>query len=425
MTPSEFNRYRCARAGDNLITPFQCDFCHFLNIYQRAPVTSYAPDLRVLKCIRRSNLDAFWASEPQTVRRNLDEAKRGIAIASSLGFSQSLFRPLGPFPITDSFGMSAAIVMQLRSLEKGKYANHLQFDTIRKFRSAVSNIYHASVEGQKAVVMAKDTRKLVVTECPTYSQWYEKCIKGMHKRLGDDVRPDRALSFEILLAMFDLLDKEWLSPMSDPQRLALALEASLYVIAYTLALRGEELPLVHLGALRRHWDHGSSYKVPHVIIPLLGRFKNEVGESFHLMPVVAETPGGLKPRLWIGRAIQEYEKKGILSGHFFQNSRGERLRMSDLEPPFFDRLESVHHLHPSLFSHDCNVSEEYGLSRSFRRGATSVATNRGATNETIEANGRWRKSHQSGSRRPNVTIREHYTDIRLILDQLLTFSQHL
>jgi hypothetical protein len=111
--------------------------------------------------------------------------------------------------------MSAAIIMQLCSLEKGKYTDHLQFETITKFHSAVSNIYHALVEGQKAVVMAKDTQKLVISECPTYSQSYEKYIKGMPKCLGYDVRPDCTLSFEILLEILLLLDAEWLPPLSD------------------------------------------------------------------------------------------------------------------------------------------------------------------------------------------------------------------
>jgi hypothetical protein len=86
----------------------------------------------------------------------LDEAERGIAIPSSLGFAQMLF------PITDSFGMSAAIVMQIHSLEKGKYANHLQFGTICKFRLAVSNIYHASVDSHCSVVMAKDMSFILI-----------------------------------------------------------------------------------------------------------------------------------------------------------------------------------------------------------------------------------------------------------------------
>jgi hypothetical protein len=46
------------------------------------------------------------------------------------------------------------------------------------------------MEGQQAMVMAKDTRKLVVTKCPTYGEFFERFVKGMHKRIGEIVKPD-------------------------------------------------------------------------------------------------------------------------------------------------------------------------------------------------------------------------------------------
>lgn len=420
----EADRFLHARNGDNLLTPFQCDWCHFANLLGRHPSLASSSDLRLLKCIRRSNLDAFWALEPLTVRRNLDEIKRGLTLASSFGFAHQLFRPLGPFPLDDSFGMGAAVIMQLRSLDQGKYSSFLQFETVRKFRSAVSNVYHASLEGQGAMVMAKDTRKLVVTECPTYGSWFEKTMKGMHKRMGDDVRPDRALALDILKEIMKLLESDWQHSTTEA-RLPLALEASFYLIAYTLALRGEEVPLVEIKGTRRHWAQSSAHATPHIIIALLGRFKNEIGESYHLMPVVPSTPRGLEPKKWIERALEEWERRGVIRGYFFQNAQGERLPPSHFEPQFFDRLERVKSLRPDLIPPHTDIMQEYGVSRSFRRGATSEVTNLGLPNEVIEANGRWRKSQISGPRRAHVTIREHYTDVRLTLNLLLRFSQAL
>ncbi len=424
LSAEEECRFLQARDGDSLCAPFQCKHCHFVNLCNRTPLENYAPDIRLLKSIRRSNLDAFWALEPITVKRVVDEAKWGIVMATEMGFTNNLFRPMGPFPVEDIFGMGAAVVMQQRSLERGKYTDRLQYETVRKFRVAVSNIYHASVEGHGATVMVKDTKKLIVMECPTYSGWFEKCMKGMHKRLGDEAHPDRALSLEILLEIMKLVEHDW-NVCSPRKKLKLALEGAFYLIPFTLALRGEEVPLVDLKGLRSHWEQGANYKTPHVVITLLGRFKNEVGEAYHIMPVCAETPRGLFPRRWIGRVIDGYFSIGVTSGYVFRKPSGERTKMSDFEPAFFERLEHVKQLRPDLISPSLEVSEHYGVSRSFRRGATSEATNGGATNEVIEANGRWRKSHQSGSRRPNLTIREHYTDIRMILDLLLKFSSYL
>lgn len=56
---------------------------------------------------------------------------------------------MGPFPVEDSFGMGAAIVMLDLSLRPGVNDRTVQFNTIRKFRSTFSNLHHASVKGQE------------------------------------------------------------------------------------------------------------------------------------------------------------------------------------------------------------------------------------------------------------------------------------
>jgi hypothetical protein len=109
------------------------------------------------------------------------EAKIGLAIVTQLGYANSLFRPRGPYPVVDSMGMGIAVVMVQHSLNKGCYADTLQFETVLKFHSAASNIFHSSVGGQGDMVMAKDTRKLQVTSCPTYSDFFEQFCKGLHK----------------------------------------------------------------------------------------------------------------------------------------------------------------------------------------------------------------------------------------------------
>ncbi len=127
------DRFLFGRNGDNLMTPFMCELCHFRNVLERDPVEGLASDVRIMKLMRRANLDAFWSLEPSTVKKNLEEAKHGIAIASSLGFSKKLFKPLGPFECEDKFGMATAMVMLQRLLDQGKNKQTIQFDTVRKF----------------------------------------------------------------------------------------------------------------------------------------------------------------------------------------------------------------------------------------------------------------------------------------------------
>ncbi len=420
------SRFMQGRNGDNLVTPFQCDLCHFHNLMKRDPIPELAQDVRLMKLIRRANLDALWSQEPTTISATLLSARHGARIAKSLGFGDQLYRPMGPmgpFPLEDSFGMGAALVMLQMSLQPGKYDKHVQFSTVRKFRSAYSNVYHASVDGMGASVLAKDTRKLLVTKCPTYGEFFERFMRGLHKRMGEIVRPDRALSLDLLKEIMTQLEREWENHSYD--KFQLAREGAFYLIAYCCALRGEEVPLADLFGIRRHWLESGKHEQKHVVVALLGRFKGETGEGYHLMPIVSVTPRGLQPRLWIGRLLQIYEEKGINHGPLFRGADGRRCKAGDFETQFFERLEYIKLAKPQLMSTVEDITEEYGVSRSFRRGATSEAVNAGAPPHVVDANNRWRKFNQAGASRPSITMREHYTDVRLTLNHRLRFSKLL
>jgi hypothetical protein len=416
-------RYLQARNGDNLLTPFQCDTCHFRNLMGRNPENLLAKDLKLLKCIRRANLDSLWASEPRTVSRTLTECRRGLDIAASLGFQNKLFRPMGPFPLDDSFGMGAAIVILQVSLNPGKYDKTVQFGTIRKFRSAFSNVYHASVQGLEAAVMAKDTRKMMVTKCPTYGLWFEKFMRGCHKRMGEIVRSDRALSAVLLKEILRLIDSDWIAHPTHHYHLAA--EGAFYVIAFSCALRGEEVPLADLTGILKHWESSCTNVIPHVTVALLGRFKGEIGENYHLLPIVPTTRSGIDNKKWIERLLNYYKSMNITFGPLFRNSQGQRIKARDMEPRFFDRLEQIQSNRPDLIPPTDDVVEEYGIYRSFRRGSTSEATNQGIPPEVIDMNNRWRRFHRAGASKPSLCMRDHYTDVRLTLNQSLRYSAAL
>ncbi len=76
----------------------------------------------------------------------------------------------------------------------------------------------------------------------------------MHKKMEDNMHSDKALDLEILLDIMKLLEA-YGSHSSSPACLALS-------------------------------------EVPHLIILLLGWFKNEVGMCYHLMPAEPITPSG-------------------------------------------------------------------------------------------------------------------------------------
>jgi hypothetical protein len=363
-------RYLEARDGDHLVTPFQCEVCHVRNIVGHDPQTNLASDVRMVKLIRRANLDAFWASEPKTVDGTLREARRGLRIASSLGFRDSLFTPLGPYELKDTFGMRAAMVMLEVSLNPGKNDTTVQYGTVRKFKSAFSNVHKASKEGQNESVMMKDTMKMSISSCPTDGYFFEKFTKGCHKRMGDIVKPDRALEVDILVEIFNSLEGEWGQVLTDRARWELALEGCFYIVGFVCALRGEEIPLTNLAGIREHLEASGTSKRPHVVVALLGRFKNEHGDSnYHLLPVVNVTRSGLQARKWIERAVTCCERLGYSRGPLFKDlESGGRRKPSDFEPQFFRRLQEIQNRRPDLIGAGIDIGEQYGVSRSFRLG---------------------------------------------------------
>lgn len=416
-------RYLEARDGD-LVTPFQCETCHVRNFLGRDPQPNLASDVRLIKLIRRANLDAFWCSEPKTVMGTLREARRGLRIASSLGFRDNLFTPLGPYPLEDVVGMRAATVMLEISKNPGINDTTVQYGTVRKFRSSFSNIHKASKEGHRGAVLMKDTVKMSISSCPTDGLFFEKFTKGCHKRMGDIVIPDRALSVDILVEIFNSLEGEWGAVMTDRERWRLALEGCFYIISFVCALRGEEVPLTNLAGIREHLEESGRHKAPHVLVALLGRFKNEHGDSnYHLLPIVNVTHSGLEPRKSIERGVVWCERMGYTRGPLFKDlETGEKLKASAFEAQFFRRLVSIQNSRPDLIGAGVDIEEQYGVSRSFRRGATSRAADMLLPPNITNANNRWRTVENAKGKQANMSIRDHYTDVRLALNLLLQFS---
>jgi len=48
-------------------------------------------------------------------------------------------------------------------------------------------------------------------------------------------------------------------------------------------MRGEEVPLMVFHGLMEYFDEVKAQHLPHVVIPVLGWFKNEVGERYFLL----------------------------------------------------------------------------------------------------------------------------------------------
>jgi hypothetical protein len=119
-------RFQEGRDGDHLMYPFQCEDCHFININARLPNQDNPADALILCCMRRVNLDRFWAQERSTVYSNMLEGRRFLANQKLLGINSASLPPRGLFPKKDIMGIGVAAGLLLRSLDKGQNARTLQ-----------------------------------------------------------------------------------------------------------------------------------------------------------------------------------------------------------------------------------------------------------------------------------------------------------
>jgi hypothetical protein len=420
--PKDALRHACGREGDHLVTPFQCDTCVFRNIKNRNPGSG---DRLLLACIRQVNLDALWGRESATVSSTFRAARQTIKILSQVSVPPP-FPPLGPFPVDDRFGYAVAIAMVLKSREAGRYADYQQYETIRKLRAGYSNIYQASLLGMSHLkIMGGDKAKQCLSDCPTNSLWFERFSRGCLSRMGQIVKQDRAVSLPLMHALCSGLEEEWERAETLSQRSAVASVGALTVTCFCGSFRGPEMTLVDLFGLAKYIEtdrfaDGREF----VIIPLLGRFKNEIGDQYHLTPLAAVTKSGLQVKRWIKRLVDVRKQEHRDRGPAFGSRDGNNL-YSWYEREILDRFLRIQLQDPDIIPAEVQVLEEYGLSRSFRRGATSEARARGIDPTDIDLTNRWRTFEEAKGRRPRMTMRDHYSDIRLLVPALIKFSEGL
>jgi hypothetical protein len=71
IAPGDEICFKIARAGDHLMTPFQCELCHFHNIFKREPETYSLEDIESIEFLHRCCKDTLWSHETSVVENNL------------------------------------------------------------------------------------------------------------------------------------------------------------------------------------------------------------------------------------------------------------------------------------------------------------------------------------------------------------------
>lgn len=265
--------------------------------------------------------------------------------------------------------------------------------------------------------------KHYLTQSPTQSLWFERFSQGCLRRMGQDVRKDWAIMLGAMHALQQLLAEEWENAITEEAKEEVATCGAFIMVAFCGSLRGNEAFLVDLAGLRKYLKDLQNEHF--VIVPLLGRCKGEQHTRFHLMPLAARTDSGLRVREWLVRLVQVRERRGQLRGPAFQDRRGGILCSRQLEGFLMDRLQLVKDTQAGIIPADVECFEHFGISRSFRRGATSTARTRGVQDKHVELINRWRRFEDARGRQPSLPMVEHYSDIQQLVPELVKFSQAL
>ena len=424
---SESHYFLVGFNGAHLMQPFQCDTCWFRNLQNRLPNNKSYTDMKLMAYIRRVNLDILWSRASTT--SYMSQYKKALKVDLDLGLIPKHY-PKGPWPLKDDVGFQIALEIVGASLLSGKTSRkYQQFDTIRSIRTMHQHMYESGPCRGNLVFKKSNKGDVIHTsQCPTNSLLFTRFMEGCLKRMGKEVKSDLALDPSILHLILKNLNNEWLNDATTNERRRWISVVGCYlIVCFTCSLRGNEGFMIDFLGLRTHIKDGKSAdeKTPHVVIPLLGRFKNEVGERLHLMLSVDVTKSGFKVRDWVERLVLTLWNEGKRDGPAICDSDGYVVEASRMNQEFREQLTIVQIYRPDLIKSNINVFEMYNIRRSLRRGSSSIARREGVSGTVIDLVNRWSINEYSRGRSRGYRMRDYYTEIRMVMHTILPYSASL
>ena len=214
------------------------------NIHKSDGNDWYANDAMKLAYMKQINLDIFWSREPSTVQNTYLTLKRSKKCSEEIGLKPIVLN-VGPWPVADNCGLQVAIEMVRMSQGRGRNSTkYVQFDTIRKVRSAYSNVFDSDPD------RCLDNRKLRSDRGQTFnfvksdtdSKLFSMFMRGCEKHMGRFVKQDCGMSNDLLHAILSNYEAEFDDKVTTDDRKRFNLICgAVIVILWGGALRGGEV----------------------------------------------------------------------------------------------------------------------------------------------------------------------------------------
>jgi hypothetical protein len=407
--------------------PFECDLCSFQNVTGRDPVLGDYNDHFTLVAIRRVLLDVMWAREPDTVAGNWARSRRDYVTAvSHLSLrTESLLPALGNPTVNDRLGLGVAILTVVTSLRAGQNSSTIQYDTMRKTQTWYGNAFDAGREYACDTVVGLDQKKQYLSHSHTFGKWFSRFMRGARLRMGMIRRQNEALTSAMVLAMCRRAEADWRTAQSAVRRIEVEDTVCFMLLGFGSGLRGEEVPLVSLEGLLTFWKETREEEDKYMMITLKGRFKGEVDERWHIVPICDETRSGIPFRLWMERIMyRRVALQGKTTGWLFEEKPGKRAKFGKYQDYFRSLVEHVREEDPKLVPSAVETTD-FSLWRSLRRGAVLETTNHRVDVQVIELINRWRKKEAARGSEAGLPMRQVYTQVRSALPTMKEFSRAL
>ena len=104
---------------------------------------------------------------------------------------------------------------------------------------------------------------------------------------------NEALTSQLVLALDDILEREWQGSALPENREAIEGLMSFILIGFGAGLRGGEIPLVSLKDLLFFWDETRADPNPFIMISLFGCFKDETRHRWHCLLICDRNQSGI------------------------------------------------------------------------------------------------------------------------------------
>jgi hypothetical protein len=153
--------------------------------------------------------------------------------------------------------------------------------------------------------------------------------------------------------------------------------------------------------------------LPHVVCPLLGKFKGSHNVDHHFINLAHESVSGLRLRKSMDQLVDIARLEGRRHGPAFASADGTLASSSEYNETFKLFLKRTQDA-TSLISEKNDVETMYGTARTPRKTLTSRAKRAGFGEELDEMN-RWSGVEAARNKRPNQKMNVLYADAVLMM----------